>query len=292
LLPACLDAVLPEGAPVLVVDNASADGTAVLLAERYPSVRVLTSPANRGFAGGVALAVDAVTTPAVVLLNNDAVVRPGWLAALLTGLDDPGVAAVTSRLLLPDGRVNSAGGILTRNGYGHDLGFGQPDGAQFDTPAEVAYGCGAALALRTDAVREVGGVDPRFFLYYEDVDLSWRLRLAGHRIVYAPGAVVVHDHSASVGEFSLLHTYQTERNRLAMLVTCATPSVAARAVLRYPLTTVSVAVGESRAKAWQRVRAYRSFLAWLPGLLVRRRRVLVRVARADVQARWLTAPPD
>lgn len=277
---------------MLVVDNASADGTATLLAERYPTVRVLKNPVNAGFAGGVALALTAVTTPVVVLLNNDAVVRSGWLAALLAGFGEPSVAGVTSRLLLPDGRVNSAGGALTRNGYGHDVGFGEPDGPRFDQPAEVAYGCGAALALRTDAVRDVGGVDPRFFLYYEDVDLSWRLRLAGYRIAYAPDAVVVHEHSASAGEFSLLHTYQTERNRLATLVTCATPGLALRALLRFPLTTLSVAVGESRAKARQRVRAYASFLGWLPALLRRRRHVVVRVPRDAVERRWLTLPAD
>ncbi|HEX7354544.1 MAG TPA: glycosyltransferase family 2 protein [Mycobacteriales bacterium] len=292
LLPACLDAVLPEGAPVLVVDNASTDGTVAMLAERYPTVRVLASPVNAGFAGGVARAFDHVSTPVVVLLNNDAVVRPGWLAALLRGFADPAVAAVTSRLLLPDGRVNSAGGVLTRNGYGHDIGFGLPDGPAYDTAGEVAYGCGAALALRADAVREVGGVDSRFFLYYEDVDLCWRLRLAGHRVVYAPDAVVDHEHSATAGEFSLLHTYQTERNRLATLVTCATVPLALRMLARFPLTTVSVAAYESRAKAWQRVRAYVSVLGWLPALLRRRRRVVVRVPRAEVQARWLTAPPD
>ncbi|MGH3744736.1 MAG: glycosyltransferase family 2 protein [Mycobacteriales bacterium] len=292
LLPACLDAVLPQGAPVLVVDNASTDGTAELLAGRYPSVQVSTSPVNSGFAGGVALALDRLTTPFLVLLNNDAVVRPGWLAALLDGFADDAVAAVTSRLLLPDGRLNSAGGVLTRHGYGHDIGFGRPDGPAFDEAREVAYGCGAALALRTAAVREVGGVDPRYFLYYEDVDLSWRLRLAGHGIRYAPRAVAVHEHSASVGEFSLLHTYQTERNRLATLVTCATAGLAVRMLLRYPLTTVSVGLRDSPAKAWQRVRAYVAVLGWLPSLLRRRRRVVTRVPRAEVQARWLTAPPD
>jgi N-acetylglucosaminyl-diphospho-decaprenol L-rhamnosyltransferase len=102
----------------------------------------------------------------------------------------------------------------------------------------------------------------------------------------------VHQHSASVGEFSLLHTFQTERNRLATLVVCATPRLALRAALRFPLTTASVALHESRAKARARVRAYASFLRWLPALLRRRRTVLVRVSRAQVEARWLTEPAD
>jgi GT2 family glycosyltransferase len=291
MLARCLDSVIGEGAAILVVDNASADGTADLLASRYPSVEVIESPTNTGFAGGVFQALQRVRTPVTVLLNNDAQARPGWLAALLRPLCGPHVAAVTSKLLLPDGRINSAGGIVTTSGYGHDRGFGEPDDGRFDEPADVMYGCGAALALKTDAVREVGGVDPRFFLYYEDVDLSWRLRLAGHRIVYVPDAVVAHEHSASAGAGSLLHTYYTERNRLATLTVCATPGLVARAVLRYPLTTASVAAFESRRKAIRRVRAYLSYLAWLPALLRRRRQVVKRVARHEVEKAFLQPEP-
>jgi GT2 family glycosyltransferase len=269
---------------VLVIDNASTDGTTELLARDYPSVRVERLPTNTGFAGGVAHALERVTTSYLVLVNNDAVVRPGWLTHLLEPLDsDPRTAAVCSKLLLPDGRLNSAGGYLEPNGYAHDLGFGEPDDGRWDTPREVGFATGTAVAYRTDAVREVGGVDPRYFLYVEDVDLSWRLHLAGWKVRYQPTAVVVHQHSATAGEFSLLHTFHTERNRLATLVTNATSGTAARAVLRFPLTTLSVAVGESRAKAVARVRAYLSFLRWLPTLLRRRRAVTTTVSRADVE---------
>jgi GT2 family glycosyltransferase len=290
LLPACLEAVLAEGAPVLVIDNASVDDTAAVLA-RYP-VEVVTADHNTGFSGGVALALAHVRTPVVAWVNNDAVVRPGWLAALLAPLADPSVAAATGRLLLPDGRLNAAGGVLTRNGYGHDAGYGTRDDGRYDEPRAVAYGCGGSLALRTAAVREVGGVDPRFFLYYEDVDLCWRLRLAGHEVVYAPESVAVHEHSATVGEFSLLHTYQTERNRLATLVRCASAGLAARALLRFPVTTLSVAAHESRAKARARARAYAALLVWLPTLLRQRRRVTLRVTRRAVEEMWLTEPAD
>jgi GT2 family glycosyltransferase len=266
----------------VVVDNASTDGTTDLLASRYPQVQVVRNATNLGFAGGVCEGLKHVTTPYVVLLNNDATVRPGWLGELLTPFEDPSVAAVTSKLLLPDGRLQSAGGYLEATGYGHDLDTGG------DAPAEVAYGCGAALALRMDAVREVGGMDPAYFLYYEDVDLSWRLWLAGHRVVFQPTAVAVHEHSASTGGGkALLHTYYTERNRLATLVTCATWQVAVRMLLRYPLTTLSVALGESRAKAWARTRALGALILWLPALLRRRKAVVTRLSRAAFERRFL-----
>jgi GT2 family glycosyltransferase len=287
LLPACLDSVLPQGAHVVVVDNASTDDTLRLLDERYPQVRVIRSASNSGFAGGVAQALAVVETPVTVLLNNDATVREGWLRALLEELDSPDVAAVSSKLLLPDGLLNSAGGYVTHDGYGHDIGFQEADEGQHETPTEVMYACGAAAAFRTAALRSIGGVDPRFFLYYEDVDLSWRLHLAGYSVRYAPTAIAVHQHSASTGAGSLLHTYYTERNRLATLVRCATAGLAWRAVLRYPLTTVSVALFESRPKARVRVRAYLDFARWLPRLLSDRRAVGVRVPRAQVERRFL-----
>ncbi|MCW2545425.1 MAG: hypothetical protein JWM40_2977 [Frankiales bacterium] len=291
LLPDCLDAVLPEGAPVLVIDNASTDDTLTLLARDYPSVQLERLTTNTGFAGGVAHALEVVTTPYVVLLNNDAVVQSGWLARLLEPFDDEEVAAVCSKLLLPDGRLNSAGGYVTAVGYAHDVAFGQEDSGAWDQPRDVAFATGTAAAFRTDAVRGVGGIDPRYFLYFEDVDLSWRLHLAGWKVRYEPTAVVVHQHSASVGEFSLLHTFHTERNRLATLVTNATSGTAIRAVLRYPLTTLSVAVGESPAKAVARVRAYFSFLRWLPALVTRRKAVTTSVARRDVEALFAELRP-
>ena len=284
LLPDCLDAVLPEGAPVVVVDNDSVDDTAEVLA-RYPAVTVLTSPVNAGFAGGVALAVKQITTEYVVLLNNDAAVKQGWLALLLAPFVDDRVGAVCSKLLLPDGRVQSAGGWLDAIGYGRDRGFGDPDDGRWDAPCDVAYATGTAAAYRSAALQAIGGIEARYFLYYEDVELSLRLWLAGWHVRYEPAAVVVHQHSASTGAGSLRHTFYTERNRLAMLVVCGTPSVALKAITRFPLTTLSVARGESRAKAIARVRALGSFLVWLPELLTRRHRTTGD--RAAIMQRWL-----
>jgi GT2 family glycosyltransferase len=265
LLPSCLDALLAERpARLLVVDNASTDGSASMLRERYPAVDVLAAPRNLGFAGGVDLALREVTTPYAVLVNNDAVVRPGFLAMLLGALAAPKVGAAQAKLLLPDGRINSAGGELLPDGYARDRGAGEIDDDQYDEPAELAFGCGAALALRIDAVRAVGGIDPSYFLYYEDVDLCWRLRAAGYVVRYEPRAVAVHDAGATTGHASARHIFYSERNRLLTLMKNAPRRSAWLAVLRFPLSTLSIAVHESRAVAWTRTRAYFSFLARLP----------------------------
>jgi len=245
LLAECLDSLAGQtlAHEVIVVDNASTDGTAEFLARR-PTVRVVHNRTNRGFAGGVADGLREVRTPYVALLNNDAVAEPGWLAALTAELEaHPEAAAVTSRMLLAGvtpPTINNAGVDLRDDGYGADRGLGEPSG-NYDEPAEVFGFSGGAALVRMDALRQVGGFPERFFLYYEDTDTSWRLRRAGWSIRYAPGAVVHHRHAASSDPGSRRFAYVTERNRLLMHVRCAPLRRAAVVWWRFLLTTGSLA---------------------------------------------------
>ncbi len=195
--------------------------------------------------------------------------------------------------------VNNAGGLVLPEGYGADRGFQQVDRGQYDEAQEVFTACGAAVAFRTAAIREVGFFDEDFFLYYEDCDLSWRLRARGYAVRYEPTAVVRHIHSASSGEWSPLFTFHVDRNRLLMLTKDATAGLAAREVLRYPLTTASLAwqavrrgLGARQRPAIRptllRLRVMASYLRLLPRML-RRRRVVQRgpVRAAALQRRWL-----
>lgn len=247
LLPACLESLRRQTAPhaVLVVDNGSTDGTEQLLAERFPEVTVVQTGANLGFAGGAQAGLDAVRTPYVALLNNDAVAEPGWLAALVGAADaHPDAAAVTSRMLLQDTDpplLNNTGVVLTDTDYGADRDLRAGAGTRTEADSVFGFSGGAAL-LRLDAVRAVGGLPTRFFLYYEDTDLSWRLRLAGWDIRYEPTAVVHHAHSATVDQTSDRFAFFNERNRLLMLTRCAPAARVVRALLRFLLTTGSLAV--------------------------------------------------
>jgi len=298
LLRECLQALRVQSVPhrLLVVDNASSDGTAELL-RSFPEARVRRLPRNVGFAGGVAAGLAEVATPYLALLNDDAVPEPGWLAALRAGLAD-GVVAVTSKLLLRPGVVNNAGVVLRPDGYGADRGLGEPDGPPYDVPAEVFGFSGGAALLRTDAVLAAGGVPAPYFLYYEDTDTSWRLRLAGGRIVYAPGAVVRHAHSASADQASASFAFHNERNRLLTLTRCAPAAVAVRQVARFPATTLSLAVKRAlrrpapaapHFRAGLRLRVLGSYGRLLPWALRERRRIgaRARVGRAAVAQRWM-----
>lgn len=296
LLAACLAGLRAQTVPhrLLVVDNASTDGTAELLAG-FPEARVLRLPANRGFAGGVAAGLAEVRTPWVALLNDDAVAEPGWLAGLLAAAG--GHAAVTSRMLLPSGAVNNAGVVLRPDGYGADRGLGEPDGPAYREPAEVFGFSGGAALLSVAELRAVGGFPAPFFLYYEDTDTSWRLRLAGRSVGYAPDAVVSHAHSASADRTSALFSFHNERNRLLTLTRCAPAGYAAGRLGRFLLTTASL--GAKRAlrrplppaphfRVGLRLRVLASYLRLLPWAVRTRRAVGRRstVDRAAVLARW------
>ena len=195
--------------------------------------------------------------------------------------------------------LNNAGSMVFRDGYGADRAYQELDRGQYQTPEEVFAFCGGSVCFRTEALRQAGVFDDDFFLYYEDTDLSWRLRSLGWRIRYQPAAVARHIHSASSVEWSPLFVFHTDRNRLLMLTKNARAGLAAREVLRYPLTTASLALREvARARHTRRrppvrptllrLRVLGSYVRLLPAMLARRRRI---AARASVDRkrleRWL-----
>jgi len=216
LLDACLTALSREaaGAEILVVDNASTDASRDVAA-RHADVRLLPLAENRGFAGGNNQgAAAAMASDYLVFLNNDTVVQPGWLQTLTGVLDARTDAAlVTSQIVSlknPD-IVDSAGdGYLWAGGA-----FKRWHGERVrpGTAVEEVFGaCGAAFGIRRSVFETLGGFDERFFMVYEDVDLSYRARLRGHRVLYVPGAVVHHAGSATLGRASARAVFYGQRN--------------------------------------------------------------------------------
>ena len=285
-LPACLAAldraVTAAEARLILVDNASSDGTAgevrahLLSADGRHTrgglpVVFHANPVNLGFAGGNNLALRQALADGdefAYLLNPDTEVEPGFLdRALEAARADDRVAAVQSLLLrLPGGdTVNTWGNALHYLGFGYAAG----DGTPVDSPEaaarlgagvrEVAYPSGAGVLLRLAALREIGLLDEELFAYHEDLELGWRLRLAGWRVVVAPASRVGHRYQFSRATTKM---YFMERNRFLVLAWCyraPTLALVAPALLAMELGLWLFA---ARAGWWrEKGRAYRYFLA-------------------------------
>ena len=279
---ACLDALAAQTRPhrLLVIDNASDDGTARLLAGHPSSAEVVRLPRNVGYAGAIAHALSEVDTEFMAWLNDDAAPRRDWLAELEDNVGD--AAAASSRLEYADGQVQSLGVGLTADGHGRDA-----------TTAPVFGFCGGAALIRTAALRSIGGVPASYFCYYEDTDTAWRLRLAGQDIVTVPTARVTHRHGASTRPGSVGFHLWNERNRLLTLIRCAPAAIAARETARFAAITALLPVKRDAPdtpnfRVGLRLRVMTGVIVRLPVALAARKSITRRstVARGAVWAAW------
>ena len=275
-----VESVRGQGAEIVIVENEAAPEAAEFWSARVPEAVVVVNPGNEGFAGGVTSGIARASGRVIVLLNNDAVAEPGFLAAGLARLaaEPPSVAAVAAHVVLegryrpatsgdrigtgtlvgiggerwvrsPEGDAtgveltNSTGVVLTRSGNCYDRDWLRPTAAEPAHPSSPRLFAftGGAVFLRREVLDELGGFDTRFFMYYEDVDLSWRMRLAGYDIVYEPLARVVHRHAGSSDHDSpLVRSYSIRNRSLTML-----KNAPARAVLAVLARTVARAAADA-----------------------------------------------
>lgn len=294
---------LGERDRLVVVDNASGDGSAGFL--RSHGLEVVETPENLGFGAGVNAGAQGMEEDVLVLLNNDAVATDGFLDALVTPLGGTGdradrsLAATTALIVLagrwrpagpqeealtgPDGArwarvtpeaaaageglelVNSTGNVVDASGNGQDRDWLRPVDS-LSASREVFGVCGGACAVRGDVWAELGGFREDLFMYYEDTDLSWRLRRTGRRVEFVEDAVVRHEHAASSGTGSEMFVRVNTRNRILVAAEHSPAPVAVRAVAR---TTVRAVRSGCRGPVWQ---GLAQALRGLPGALRRRRR--------------------
>jgi GT2 family glycosyltransferase len=219
-LPVCLDALgvqtyAASCTEIIVVDDASTDGSSAFVRERYPHVRVVALARNGGMAVACNAGAAAARGDLLVMLNNDTEAEPGWLAALAAAaLAQPRAGAIASKMLLFDRRdtLHSAGDVMGADGIPRNRGVWQRDEGQYDADPVVFGGCGGGVAYRREAWQAAGGFDERLFMYLEDVDLAWRLRLLGWDAMFASQARLYHHLSATGG--GTLASYYTGRNTI------------------------------------------------------------------------------
>jgi GT2 family glycosyltransferase len=209
-----LAARTPVPHEVIVVDNASADGTPTQLREHYPDVRRVANAYNAGFGAACNQGAEAARSPLLCLLNSDAVVEAGWLDPLYTALTSrPDIGAAVPCVLELDGRVQCAGALVGRDGTVLELGNGGvPHDPALAFPRAVDFGPAACIVIDREAFLAAGGFDPVYApAYYEDADLCLTLAARGLRTVYVPAARVRHARYGS-GNAEMAHAL-SERNR-------------------------------------------------------------------------------
>lgn len=262
---------------VVIVDNASTDGTPEVAGALDERVVVIETGANLGFAGGCQVGSQATGAPLLLFLNPDSQPQPGCLARLRgPAAAQPEWAAWQATVLMPDGTISGSGGVVHYLGIGWAGDSGRPASVLPSGGREIPYPSGAAMVVRRAVWEELGGLDRDYFMYGEDLDLGLRLWLAGYRVGSVPSSWVIHDHQFDKGAFKW---FWLERNRwrtvlsvypAPLLVLVAPALVAADAGL------VAVAAREG----WLRpkLRAQLAVLRDLPHTL-RRRRAVQRTRR-------------
>ena len=239
-----------EGVEVIVADNASSDNSLEVLKGEFPDIRTIVLEDNHGFAGGYNKALAQVEAKYFLLLNSDVEVAPGWLEPLIETLDqNDDVASVMPKVL--DYKkpthfeyAGAAGGFIDKYGYpfcrGRMFYEVEEDKGQYDTPIDVFWVTGCCMLVRASVYNELGGFDEDFFAHQEEIDLCWRMKNRGYRLLCLPQSVVYHVGGASLDMGNPRKTYLNFRNNLLLLYKNLPESDLKRVlVLRYILDGVA-----------------------------------------------------
>jgi GT2 family glycosyltransferase/SAM-dependent methyltransferase len=212
---------------IILVDNASRDGSVALAKQQFPTIRVIQLARNQGYAGGCDRGIEVATGKYVLLLNDDTETDADCLRELLrTAEADPSIGACQPKIRSLRDKSQfeysgAAGGLMDVYGYpfsrGRLMGHVEADVGQYDEPTEIFWASGVCMFIRKSVLEEVGALDEAFFAYMEEIDLSWRIHLAGHRIVYVPAALVYHIGGYSLERANVKRMYLNHRNSMIML---------------------------------------------------------------------------
>ena len=271
-------------AEVIIADNGSTDESLPFLQKHYPQLRVIRLDKNYGFAGGYNKALQQVDADYYVLLNDDVEVTPGWIEPVIAQMQQhPDTAICQPKLLMYDQRntfeyAGGAGGYIDKYGYpfcrGRMFTTLEDDHGQYDTPSQIFWASGAAMFVRADVWRQLGGLDEDFFAHMEEIDFCWRAQNAGYRIEYCPHSVVYHVGGGTLPKSNPRKTYLNFRNNMALLYKNLPTQrlawvIGSRIVLDYVAAFKFLL--ERKPKEFSAVvSAHRAFHQWVPRLKAKR----------------------
>lgn len=288
-----LDQFLPgviansPSAEVAVADNGSTDDSLEYLKEHYPSIRVIDLKENYGFAGGYNKALAQLDSEFFLLLNSDIQVTEGWLDPMLEMIrSSDKIAAVQPKILSYNNKrvfehAGAAGGFIDKDGYpfcrGRIFDVFEEDQGQYDDEHEIFWATGACLLIRSSAFEESGGFNDRFFAHMEEIDLCWRLKNAGYKIMYTPNSAVYHVGGGALPYDNPRKTFLNFRNSLFMITRNYHDSPLLFMILKRLILDGVAGVKfllEGNAKhTWQIIRAHYQFFGKL-GVLLKERKAM------------------
>ena len=281
----CFESLMEQTYPdyeVIMVDNASTDGSVEYVRENFPQIKILELEKNYGFARGNNEGAWVAEGEYIAFLNNDTRTEKDWLAELVKPMkSDPSVAICGSKMMLFDRRdiINHVGGEITIIGAGVDTGLLKEDSREFNVQKYVGFACGGATLVRKSIFEQLGGFDTDYFIYFEDVDLGWRAWLYGYKVVYVPTSVVYHKFGGTVDKAidasGYMRAFLCQKNRLANLIkNCEMSNVFKGLVvsLFYDIWRIgSFAYLRDRYGIAAVLKGYWAWITNLPGLIKKRR---------------------
>lgn len=221
-LPDCLNALYGQTYPhieIIIVDNASHDGSQDYIKSEHPQVHLIELDHNTGFTGACNAGMRVARGEFICLLNNDTAVDPDWAAEVVKAFgQSPNIGSVASKMMLFNQRdhIHTAGDFFTVDGQAGNRGVWEKDDGQYDREEYVFGACGGSSVYRRTMLDQIGLLDHDFFFLLEDIDLSWRAQIAGWQCLYTPSAIVYHHLSATGG--GVTASYYNGRNLIFVLV--------------------------------------------------------------------------
>jgi len=214
-------------AQIIVADNASTDDSVDFVRKNYPDIHIIQNPTNGGFAEGYNTALRQLKTEYYVLLNSDVEVTPNWIPPVIKMLDsNPQASAIQPKIKSYTNPsyfeyAGAAGGYIDRYGYpfcrGRIFDVIEKDEGQYNTESEIFWATGACLFIRASVFHEMGGFDEDLFSHQEEIDLCWRMKLAGYKVLYCPNSEVLHFGGGMLPKSNPFKTYLNFRNNLVIL---------------------------------------------------------------------------